>query len=415
MLVWERETGRPLGRAIVWQDRRTSALCAELRAAGHEAMVTAQTGLLLDPYFSGTKLKWLLDAHEGARERRRRGELLFGTVDSCLIWKLTGGRAHVTDATNAARTLLYNIHLGAWDAGDLRPARRPARDAARGARLRRRLRRHPGRSSSARQIPILGVAGDQQAATVGQACFAPGMLKATYGTGCFAVLNTGDAPVASRNRLLTTLAYQLDGKPTYALEGSIFIAGAVVQWLRDGLKIIRSAAETQAAGRGGRPGAAALPGAGLHRARRALLGPRLPRRDLRAHPQLRPGRVRPRGARERRLPDPRPRRGDARRLAGRRGDTVLRVDGGMTANDWVLQGSPTSSARRSTDRGSWRPRRSARRGLRACARGCIRVRPNSRAPGRSTAASSRRWTRELREERYAGWRDAVRRTLSDRA
>jgi glycerol kinase len=244
-LVWERTTGRPLGRAIVWQDRRTADLCAELREAGHEPMVTERTGLLLDPYFSGTKLKWLLDAHEGARERARRGELLFGTVDSWLIWKLTDGRAHVTDATNAARTLLYNIRENAWDPElcallDVPLEMLPmVRDSADDFGLTRA-------DLFGREIPIKGVAGDQQAATVGQACFAPGMLKSTYGTGCFAVLNTGATPVASRNRLLTTIAYRLDGHTTYALEGSIFIAGAVVQWLRDGLKIIRSAAETEA-------------------------------------------------------------------------------------------------------------------------------------------------------------------------
>jgi len=244
-LVWDRETGTPLDRAIVWQDRRTAETCAALREAGHEAMVNARTGLLLDPYFSGTKLKWLLDAHEGARERAAKGELLFGTVDCYLIWRLTGGRAHTTDATNAARTLLYDIHDGDWSDEicallDIPRAMLPqVRDSAADF----------GETDAAlfgAPIPIRGVAGDQQAATVGQACFEPGMMKSTYGTGCFALLNTGAAPVASENRLLTTIAYQLDGRPTYALEGSIFIAGAVVQWLRDGLGLIRAAGETQA-------------------------------------------------------------------------------------------------------------------------------------------------------------------------
>ncbi len=242
-LIWDRETGQPIHRAIVWQDRRTADICEALRDAGHEAMVTARTGLLLDPYFSGTKVKWLLDHVPGARERAQAGELAFGTVDSFLIWKLTGGRSHVTDATNAARTMLYNIHSGEWDADlcallDVPMALLPeVRDCAADFGMTRA-------DLFGHEIPILGVAGDQQAATIGQACFAPGMMKATYGTGCFALLNTGDQPVASRKRLLTTIAYQLDGKPTYALEGSIFIAGAVVQWLRDGLKIIRSAPET---------------------------------------------------------------------------------------------------------------------------------------------------------------------------
>ena len=211
---------------------------------GHEAAVQQRTGLLLDPYFSGTKLKWILDHVEGAREKARAGKLLFGTVDSYLIWKLTGGAAHVTDATNAARTLLYDIRKGRWskticDLFDIPMEMLPeVKDTAADFGMTRP-------DLFGREIPILGVAGDQQAATLGQACFQPGMLKSTYGTGCFALLNTGDTPVRSKNRLLTTIAYQFDGKPTYALEGSIFIAGAVVQWLRDGLKIIREAKETQ--------------------------------------------------------------------------------------------------------------------------------------------------------------------------
>lgn len=243
-LVWDKATGKPIHNAIVWQDRRTAPRCAELREAGHEAMVTERTGLLLDPYFSGTKLAYILDTVDGARARAEAGELLFGTVDTYLIWRMTGGTSHVTDATNAARTLLYDIHKGIWDEDVCRLLGVPmsmlpeVRDCASDFGMARA-------DLFGREIPILGVAGDQQAATVGQACFAPGMLKSTYGTGCFALLNTGATPVASTNRLLTTIAYQLDGKPTYALEGSIFIAGAVVQWLRDGLKIIREASETQ--------------------------------------------------------------------------------------------------------------------------------------------------------------------------
>ena len=243
VVVWDRKTGDPVCNAIVWQDRRTADLCAKLRGEGHEPMFTARTGLLLDPYFSGTKLKWILDNVEGARDRAKKGELLFGTVDCFLIWKLTGGRVHATDATNAARTLLYDIRKGRWSTTicdllgipvDMLPEVRDC--AAEFGTTRPDL--------FGREIPILGVAGDQQAATVGQACFQPGMMKSTYGTGCFALLNTGADPVESQNRLLTTIAYQFDGKPTYALEGSIFIAGAVVQWLRDGLKIIRDAKET---------------------------------------------------------------------------------------------------------------------------------------------------------------------------
>ena len=244
-LVWDKATGRAVYNAIVWQDRRTSVFCAEMVAAGHEEIITDKTGLLFDPYFSSTKLKWILDEVEGARDRARAGELLFGTVDSYLIWRLTGGAAHVTDATNAARTMLYDIKKGAWsttitDMFDIPREMLPeVKDCAADFGVT-----EAGLLGA--PIPILGVAGDQQAATVGQACFQPGMMKSTYGTGCFALMNTGDAPVRSNNRLLTTIAYQLDGKPTYALEGSIFIAGAVVQWLRDGLRIIGDASETQA-------------------------------------------------------------------------------------------------------------------------------------------------------------------------
>jgi glycerol kinase len=240
-LVWDRKTGAPIHRAIVWQDRRTSAFCDRLRAEGNEAEITQKTGLLLDPYFSATKLHWLLSHVDGAAERAARGDLLFGTMDSYLIWKLTEGRAHVTDATNAARTMLYDIRRGCWDAQicalmQVQQSMLPeVRDCA---------SEFGTTHVFGADIPVLGVAGDQQAATIGQACFQPGMLKSTYGTGCFALLNTGDTLVSSKNRMLGTIAYQFDGKPTYALEGSIFIAGAVVQWLRDGLGLISAAHET---------------------------------------------------------------------------------------------------------------------------------------------------------------------------
>ena len=242
-LVWDSETGEPVHNAIVWQDRRTADTCAALRKAGHEEAVGDITGLLLDPYFSGTKVKWILDNVEGARDRARAGRLRFGTVDSFLIWKLTGGRVHATDATNAARTLLYDIRMGCWSSelcdllGIPMSMLPKVKDCAADYGVTDIL---------GAATPILGVAGDQQAATIGQACFEPGMMKSTYGTGCFALLNTGEAPVRSRHRLLTTIAYQFDGKPTYALEGSIFVAGAVVQWLRDGLRTIDSAGETHA-------------------------------------------------------------------------------------------------------------------------------------------------------------------------
>lgn len=245
VVVWDKQTGKAVYNAIVWQDRRTSELCAKLKSDGAEDMVREKTGLLLDPYFSSTKLAWILDNVDGVRARAEAGELLAGTIDSFLIWRMTGGKRHVTDATNAARTMLYNIREGRWDADLLSLLNIP------GGLLPEVLdcAADFGVTTSdfcGLELPILGVAGDQQAATVGQACFKPGMMKSTYGTGCFALLNTGDTLVESKNRLLGTIAYQFDGKPTYALEGSIFIAGAVVQWLRDGLKIIKDAPETQA-------------------------------------------------------------------------------------------------------------------------------------------------------------------------
>ncbi len=244
-LLWDRATGRAVHRAIVWQDRRTADLCARLKTAGHEPLFAAKTGLLLDPYFSGTKLAWLLQHAPGAAAKAGRGELAFGTVDSYLLWRLTGGKVHATDATNASRTLLFDIHAGRWDDRLLSLLGVPASvlpkvldsSAAFGMT-------DPELFGGA--IPVYGIAGDQQAALVGQACFAPGMLKATYGTGCFALLNTGQTAVKSDNRLLATVAYQLVGRRSYALEGSIFVAGAAVQWLRDGLRIVASAAETGA-------------------------------------------------------------------------------------------------------------------------------------------------------------------------
>src|SRR5690606_424133 len=247
-VLWDRHTGKPLAKAIVWQDRRTADQCAQLKAAGHEATVSAKTGLLLDPYFSATKLGWLLDNVPGARPRAEKGELAFGTIDSWLLWQLTGGKVHATDATNASRTLLFNIHTQQWDEELLTLFNMPrallpeVRDSA----------ADYGRTEASLlggEVPIAGIAGDQQAALVGQACFAPGMVKSTYGTGCFMVLNTGTKAVVSKNRLLTTVGYRLNGETTYALEGSIFVAGAAIQWLRDGLRLISHASETEALAR----------------------------------------------------------------------------------------------------------------------------------------------------------------------
>ena len=244
VVIWNRKTGKPIHNAIVWQDRRSAEICDALKSAGHEPFFAAKTGLLLDPYFSGTKIRWLLDHVKGARSKAERGELAFGTIDSFLIWRLTGGQVHATDATNASRTLLFDIHKGRWDEEllrilDIPPSLLPeVRDCAGDFGV-------TGAHLLGAAIPIRGVAGDQQAASIGQACFEPGMMKATYGTGCFALLNTGTRAVRSENRLLTTIAYQLNGTRSYALEGAIFIAGAAVQWLRDGLKLVKKAQDVE--------------------------------------------------------------------------------------------------------------------------------------------------------------------------
>ncbi|UJX44034.1 glycerol kinase GlpK [Xanthobacter sp. YC-JY1] len=333
-LVWERATGRAIHRAIVWQDRRTAEACAQLEADGHGALVSARTGLLLDPYFSATKIAHILDAVPGARERAETGELAFGTVDSFLLHRLTGGRVHVTDATNAARTLLFDIHRGAWDDdllalfGVPRALLPEVKDCAADF----------GTTDPALfggPIPIRGVAGDQQAAMVGQACFAPGMVKSTYGTGCFALLNTGTTPVASSSRLLTTIAYQIGGQRTYALEGSIFVAGAAVQWLRDGLRIISTASESDRLAAEADAGqdvilVPAFVGLGAPywrpEVRGALFGltratgpAELARAALESVCFQTVDLI------------------DAMRADWPDGDTVLRVDGGMTASDFTMQ------------------------------------------------------------------------------
>jgi glycerol kinase len=335
-LVWDRRTGEPVANAIVWQDRRTAAHCNELKARGAEPGVTDKTGLLLDPYFSATKLRWILENVDGARTRAEAGELLFGTVDTYLIWKLTGGAVHATDATNASRTMLYDIVEGAWSEElcalfDVPMSMLPeVRDCNADFGVTRA-------DLFGREIPILGVAGDQQAATLGQACFRPGMMKSTYGTGCFALLNTGDQVVRSQNRMLTTVAYQLDGRTTYALEGAIFIAGAVVQWLRDGLKIIREAKETQPLADTADPAqevilVPAFTGLGAPwweaDCRGAIYG--LTRATGPA--ELARAALESVGYQTRDLLEAM--RAD---WAAQGGDTVLRVDGGMTASDWAMQ------------------------------------------------------------------------------
>ncbi len=412
VVVWDRETGRPLQNAIVWQDRRTASYCDKLKRQDLEKLFVRKTGLLLDPYFSGTKLSWLLSNVKGARARAAKGELCFGTIDTYLIWRLTGGRAHVTDATNASRTLMFNIATNEWDSELLEILRVPAamlpevKDCAADFGVT-----DPAVFGAA--VPILGVAGDQQAATIGQACFAPGMMKSTYGTGCFALLNTGGDMVRSKSRLLTTIAYRIDGKTTYALEGSIFIAGAAVQWLRDGLKVIGDARETGTLAELADPGqqvylVPAFTGLGApwwdpeargavfgmtrntgpaEFARAALEAVCYQTRDLldAMHKDWRNG-------------------GD---------ETVLRVDGGMVASDWTMQrladllDSPVD-----------RPAITETTALGAA------FLAGSRAgiwPGMEEF--SKAWARDRRFEpamdektrttKLKGWRNAVRRTLSD--
>ena len=409
-LVWDRETGTAIHRAIVWQDRRTADYCRDLRAQGAEAEITAKTGLLLDPYFSATKLRWILGHVPGARGRAEAGKLAFGTVDSFLIWRLTGGRVHATDATNAARTMLYNIHDGCWDDDicrlmDIPMAMLPeVRDCAGDFGVAEA-------GVIGRALPILGVAGDQQAATLGQACFAPGMMKSTYGTGCFALLNTGEVPVASQNRMLTTIAYQLDGRPTYALEGSIFIAGAVVGWLRDGLGIIGDAAETQGLAEAADPGqelylVPAFTGLGAPywdaEARGAVFG--LTRGSGPA--EFARAALESVGFQTRDLLEAM--RAD---WAGA-GETVLRVDGGMTASDWTMQfladilGAPVD-----------RPVISETTAL-----GAAWLAGQAAGAWPGAAEFSQAWALDRRFEpgmarveadrRYGGWKDAVGRVLT---
>lgn len=411
VVVWDRATGKPVHNAIVWQDRRTAPMCEKLRRQGLEPRFTKKTGLLLDPYFSGTKLAWLLDNVKGARRRAARGELLAGTIDSFLIWRLTGGRAHVTDATNASRTLLYNIAANEWDRELLDILRIPSvmlpevKDSAAEFGVTDRKMLGAG-------IPILGVAGDQQAATIGQACFEPGMIKATYGTGCFAVLNTGTTMVRSRNRLLTTIAYRLDGETTYALEGSIFVAGAAVQWLRDGLKTIGKAADS------GRLAEKADTSQAVYLVP-AFVGLGAPHWDAEARGAVF-GITRNTGPAELARASLESVAFQTRDLLdamkkdwkGARSETVLRVDGGMVASDWTMQ-CLADILEAPVDRPTV---------LETTALGAAWL-AGSRAgvwPKAGTFAQT--WARERRFEphmgaaerrrRLKGWRDAVRRTLS---
>jgi glycerol kinase len=421
-IVWDRATGRPIHNAVVWQDRRTADVCVRLRQGGHEPRVAARTGLVLDPYFSATKIQWIIDHVAGARAAAQAGRLAFGTVDSFLLWRLTGGATHACDATNAARTLLFDIGRGEWDHDLCELFRVPAallprvRDCAYdfGATV-------PDLFGGA--IRILGVAGDQQAATVGQGCFEPGMIKSTFGTGCFALLNTGSEPVASQHRLLTTIAYQLDGKRTYALEGAIFIAGAAVQWLRDALKVIARAEDVNALAASADPAeqvylVPAFVGLGAPywdaQARGAVFG--LTRNAGAA--ELARAALEAVGYQTRDLLEAM--HADwplgAERVSAKRvsANTVLRVDGGMAASDVTMQfladilAAPVDrpAVMETTALGA-----AYLAGLRA---GLCPDLPEFAARWRCERRFAPQMDEAVRARKWAGWRDAVSRTLTQR-
>ena len=411
IVVWDRATGKPIHNAIVWQDRRTAPLCQKLKKQGLEKTFTRKTGLVLDPYFSGTKIAWILDKVKGARKRAEKGELLAGTIDSFLVWRLTGGKVHATDATNASRTLVYNIQENAWDDELLAILRIPARmlpqvkDCADDFGSTEK-------SLFGAEIRILGVAGDQHAATIGQACFEPGMMKSTYGTGCFALLNTGGDLVRSKNRLLTTIAYRLNGKTTYALEGSIFIAGAAVQWLRDGLKVIGKAEQS------GKLAATADPTQNVYLVP-AFVGLGAPHWDADARGAIF-GLTRNSGPAEFA-------RAALESVAfqtfdlldamrkdwkGASAKTVLRVDGGMVASDWTMQ-RLADILDAPVDRPTI---------LETTALGAAWLAGSQAGVWPAAETFAKNWVLErrfqpgmdasVRAGKLAGWRDAVRRTLS---
>ena len=413
-VIWNRKTGKPIHNAIVWQDRRTADYCESLRRSGQENEIASKTGLLLDPYFSGSKINWLLKHVEGARVAAEAGEFAFGTIDCFLVWRLTGGKAHLTDATNAARTLLFDIGKGAWDEELCRLFGLPqsmlpdVRDCA----------GNFGETVSdlfGAPIRILGVAGDQQAATVGQGCFAPGMMKSTYGTGCFALLNTGATRVVSRSRLLTTIAYQLDGKRTYALEGAIFIAGAAVQWLRDTLKFIATSSDVGALAQRADPAeeiylVPAFVGLGAPywdpQARGAIFG--LTRNSGPA--EFARAAIEAVGYQTRDLLEAM----HADWPASKSSRTVLRVDGGMTASDFTMQfladmlASPVDRpvVMETTALGAAY--------LAGRAAGVCPDLHGFAAQWRLDRRFEPRMDTKTRERKYSGWRQAVDRTLTNR-
>ena len=413
-VIWDRASGKPIHNAIVWQDRRTADFCDALRTSGHEPEIAAKTGLRLDPYFSASKIAWLLDRVNGARALAQAGRLAFGTIDSFLLWRLTGGKVHATDATNAARTMLFDIGRGQWDEGLCRTFGVPPSLLPRVADCAGEFGVTVPELFGA-SIRILGMAGDQQAATIGQGCFKPGMMKSTYGTGCFALLNTGAERVASRNGLLTTIAYQLDGKRTYALEGAIFIAGAAVQWLRDGLKIIAQASEADSLAGRADPAeqvylVPAFVGLGAPywdaQARAAIFG--LTRNSGSA--ELARAALEAIGYQTRDLFEAM--HADWPMASG--AATVLRVDGGMTASAATMQfvadilASPVD-----------RPVVMETTALGAA---YLAGRPAGLCPDLDGFAGQWRLDRRFeprmdasqRERKYSGWKDAVRRTLTAR-
>jgi glycerol kinase len=409
-LVWDKTTGRPIHNAIVWQDRRTADSCAALRTDGHEAEISRRTGLLLDPYFSATKIAWLLDNVPGARQAAAQGRLAFGTVDSFLLWRLSGGKVHATDATNAARTLLWDIRKGDWDAELCELFAVPRA-------LLPQVRDCAGDFGTTGvfggAIRIGAIMGDQQAATVGQGCFVPGMVKSTYGTGCFALLNTGNEPIASGNRLLTTVAYQLNGKRTYALEGAIFIAGAAVQWLRDALKLIDSAPKVNALAAAADPAeevylVPAFVGLGAPwwdaQARGAVLG--ITRNTGAA--ELARAALEAVGYQTRDLIEAM--RSDWPATA----DTVLRVDGGMTASDFAMQfladilAAPVDRpvVKETTALGAAY--------MAGYAAGLCPQLEGFAALWKCERRFEPRMDQATRERKWSGWRDAIERTMSTR-
>jgi glycerol kinase len=406
VVIWERDGGKPIHRAIVWQDRRTAAECAALREAGAEAAVRARTGLLLDPYFSGTKIAWLLDHVPAARARAERGELAFGTIDTFLLWRLTGGKVHATDVTNASRTLLFDIHAQRWDEELLRLLRVP-RALLPEVRDSSELYGTTASGLFAHPIPVAGIAGDQQAALVGQACLEPGMAKSTYGTGCFLLLNTGDTAVTSANRLLTTPAYRIGARTAYALEGSIFVAGAAIKWLRDRLKVIGDAAESAAIAASvpddhgvylvpafvglGAPHwdpkarglicGLTLDAGGAHLVRAALESVAFQTLDLTS----------------------------AMARDGARPGVALRVDGGMAANDWLCQFLADVLDMRVERPAQLETTALGAAFLAGLAVGLWRDRAALAATWRAAAVFAPQMTPTRRAALIAGWQDAVRR------